>query len=127
MRNFDILNINDVICQVIVTNTIICPSFVFCKEMDLSKINLEKIKNLFENTFEMTIFTYKCYSKYSENNNDIYLDPIHFRWYFWIKYILIMVFKNIKTKSNNLKIFHGCCEDNCKMISELTDIVLNEL
>jgi hypothetical protein len=128
MINFDILDTNELICRVIITDTLLCPTLQFNKKVDLSKINESLLETLLNNKNELLMFTYKCYGKYLECNNDIIYNPVHYQCNFWIKFIILSIHKNIKKKSlNKLIIRHGCCTDQCNMIDDLCNIILSEL
>ena len=127
--NNDITNVNYLICKVIMSDTRKNPRFVTKKDIDWLKINDNYIKELLNDKAKLLLFAKICYNKYSENNNEIQYDPIHFRNEFWIAYILIIL--NTYIKNNNKKTYinikHAWCGSDCPMIDEISTIVLNEL
>jgi len=125
MSEFDILNLNDVICEVIKTETLLSPKYSMIKTINWSNINKKLLHELLENKYKFINFAKICYNKYKNILNINIYDPIHYDYKFWIKYILKSI--NMHIKNDFICINHSCCTENCITLNEMLNIILFEL
>lgn len=125
----DISNCNTLVCKMIMIDSVMNPCFSIKKEINWNKINNNLLEILLKDKNILLNFSEICYKKYTNIFSEIEYDPIHYKYYFWIKLILVSIEKNFRNREikNYIRINHSCCEENCMMIDTLTNIVLNEL